>query len=1323
MPSARASPRAPGAFPAGLFRVARAFVVVGFAAFAVALLTIRFAVFPYVEAYRDRLAIALERQLGHPVEIAALSTGWDGWNPKIVVSGFRVRESARSGAPPLLELPEVEAIVSWTSLPLLELRLKELVVDRPRLAIRRDRSGILHVAGMEIDPAQTTDELPLTDWILRQREIVVRDALITWDDDQRNAPQLILDRVQFRLENRFGRHRFGLKGTPPSELASPLDLRGDLTVASVRDWQSVEGGLYVRLEYADVAAWREWLPLPVQIASGKGALRVWFQLAQGEAREIVADLELADVKARLADGLPELDLAHLSGRVGWRTTASEREVFTRDLAFVTTGGDRHDPTTFRLVLRDAAQGRPASGQMEFDQLQLEPLVAFAAYLPLSERIRADLARFSPRGIVTRGRLRWDGTAESPSTFAASGEFRQLGMIAQGAFPGATGITGRFDVTQDRGEVKLDCSDAVVELPRVFHDPLAFDSLRADVKWERREGTTTLRIEQLDFANADAAGSASGTYRFAAQKPGEIDIVARASRAAASQVYRYLPVAVGDGVREWLRKAIVRGDGTDVRLKLAGNPAAFPFANGRGGQFVVTAKAKGAALAYADAWPAIEEIDADFRMEGTRLRIDAATAQVFGVEIGKTRAEIGDMAAAAPLLRIEGVAAGPAAGFLRFVNESPVAARVGHVTRGMEASGNGRLALKLGLYLNRLADTTVAGEYTFADSQLRISGAPTLAKVNGKLAFSERELGGRDIALDVLGGPTRLSVAGAEGQLRVTGGGTVNLLALRREYPLPQLDRLSGTVDWTVAIDARPGATGVVLESPMKGAIVDLPAPLGKTAAETIPLRIERHEDPAQAGTDFVAASYGKVARFAAHRKPSGTGVVIDRALLSLGRATERPDATRAERPGLWVRAELPALNVDDWLAAARRGATEDAGRRDEGVTLAGADLDAGSLEALGVTFNDLRVRMRETKDGWTLDLDGREVAGMATWSVPSGGAPNGRLVARLGRLAIPSRAGATAWRSAESREGSVEPMVDSGAVNPWPTIDVAADVLTSKERNLGRLELTARPSGTDWRIERLVLTNDNGRLEADGEWRALARPQSTRLDVTVDATEAGAFLARFGYVDALQGAPTRIQGQLSWSGAPHEFDFPSLSGAFRVTVGPGRFTKIEPGPGKLLGVLSLQALPRRATLDFRDVFSEGFTFDEINGNVRIANGVMSSDDLKLVGPAAKVDIDGETDLAMETQRLSVHVQPALSTSVSAGAALLFLANPLVGAAVGAGSLLAQTIMKDPIEQMFSYEYTVTGSWADPVVTRSVGTGARASVAPASAPAPSAGVAR
>jgi uncharacterized protein YhdP len=170
----------------------------------------------------------------------------------------------------------------------------------------------------------------------------------------------------------------------------------------------------------------------------------------------------------------------------------------------------------------------------------------------------------------------------------------------------------------------------------------------------------------------------------ARGPGEIEIVAHASRGDARQIYRYLPRSIDEATRHWLGAALVSGSAVDARLKIAGNLADFPFANGKGGKLMFTTKAKAVTLAHTSGWPAIDAIDADVRIDGTRLTIDAARARVHSVEIGKTHVEIADFAASAPLLRIEGEAAGPIAGFLRYINESPVAARIGQLRKAPRA---------------------------------------------------------------------------------------------------------------------------------------------------------------------------------------------------------------------------------------------------------------------------------------------------------------------------------------------------------------------------------------------------------------------------------------------------------------------------------------------------------------------------------------------------------------------------------------------------------------------------------------------------------------
>jgi uncharacterized protein YhdP len=309
-------------------------------------------------------------------------------------------------------------------------------------------------------------------------------------------------------------------------------------------------------------------------------------------------------------------------------------------------------------------------------------------------------------------------------------------------------------------------------------------------------------------------------------------------------------------------------------------------------------------------------------------------------------------------------------------------------------------------------------------------------------------------------------------------------------------------------------------------------------------------------------------------------------------------------------------------------------------------------------------------------------------------APNGRIIARLARLTPPGPGAPGTWKAGPS---SAEAKTEAGGSNPWPEINIESDSYLLRGRDIGRLQLIAHPRGTDWQINKLALSNEAGRIDADGWWRVAGPREQTKLDFVLDVKDAGAYLLRLGHPDAIKTGPTKINGKLEWAGAPSAFDYPTLGGAFRIETGPGRFTKIDPGVGKLLGVLSLQALPRRMALDFTDVFSEGFAFDQIVGDVTIQNGVMKTNELRLTGPAARVSVAGEADLAKETQQLTVRVHPSMSGGVGAGTALLMLANPIVGAAVGVGSLLARQAMREPMEQMFSYEYQVTGSWSDPIV--------------------------
>ncbi len=163
---------------------------------------------------------------------------------------------------------------------------------------------------------------------------------------------------------------------------------------------------------------------------------------------------------------------------------------------------------------------------------------------------------------------------------------------------------------------------------------------------------------------------------------------------------------------------------------------------------------------------------------------------------------------------------------------------------------------------------------------------------------------------------------------------------------------------------------------------------------------------------------------------------------------------------------------------------------------------------------------------------------------------------------------------------------------------------------------------------------------------------------------------------------------------PYALDIPTLSGQIEMNVGGGQFLKQDPGAAKLLGVLSLQALPRLLKLDFHDVFSEGLAFDGISANAMITRGVVKTDNLKMHGVAATVLMEGTADIANESTDLRVVVIPEFN--LGTGPLVYGLAvNPIIGL----GSYLAQLFLRAPVMKALTYQMRITGPWKSPTITK------------------------
>jgi uncharacterized protein YhdP len=324
-----------------------------------------------------------------------------------------------------------------------------------------------------------------------------------------------------------------------------------------------------------------------------------------------------------------------------------------------------------------------------------------------------------------------------------------------------------------------------------------------------------------------------------------------------------------------------------------------------------------------------------------------------------------------------------------------------------------------------------------------------------------------------------------------------------------------------------------------------------------------------------------------------------------------------------------------------------------------------------------------------MQVAGKEMNGEVSWQSEG----NGKLVARLQNLNLGGGGGISevGGKKKETMRKFVSG-ADSTSTE-YPALDLAVDELSWHDKQLGKMELLARQHGPDWLLEHMRLTNPDGVLNADGMYHAAEGKAQTQVNFKLEISNAGKILARSGYPSSVKNGNGKLEGDFSWRGSPDDFSYATLDGKLRLDAGKGQFLKIDPGAGKLLSILSLQALPTHITLGFTDVFSQGFSFDSITGTGQIRQGVLETNDFRIDGSSAKVTMLGKIDLDHETQNLRVRILPTLGDSVSL---LGFVAGPVVGV----GTMIANKILREPLDKLASFEYNVTGSWINPNVTKS-----------------------
>lgn len=900
--------------------------------------------------------------------------------------------------------------------------------------------------------------------------------------------------------------------------------------------------------------------------------------------------------------------------------------------------------------------------------------------------------------VTTGALKLDANIKSvtgkPLQVNGEGEISYLGWQGTETIPAMNGVNASFVADNDGGKVKVKVKDSTLNYPHWFEQPLRVDALDADLQWAVQETGWHWQMTGLQARNPDASAQGSATLDVPVGKPAEINLNMHfATQRTVDNVRNYIPAMLPDSTEKWLKTAIVHGYVPRGEFILRGNPADFPFRN-KAGEFDIRFDIENGVLAYLPEWPEARAVTGELRFHNASMSAKVKSAKIMDLDVVGGTVDIPDMHKNARLL-LDLDTQGDLQAHMNYLQDAPIGRNLRDFMQVAKFSGPSDLRLKLDVPLTKsILDkegVQVDGLVSLHDNRFSIPEYnQTFTKLNGAVYFDQHGVDTNGASGEYRQQPVKLSASTDKTK------GVITVGLQQHNDPalfLPEnLSSLKNYLHGKTAIETRlelpafnfkasksPASLKIHSFSDLQGVEISLPAPLAKPAetARKVQVDVELPFDslkPWQVGVDM--GKHLKVAATLPHKGKQASAIGI-----SLGGKVAKPPAQGISIGGELETFDLLALQGmgTSVSQAGGKGADElppiSANLSIDDLKLGQQSLGKASLTAEGQAI--LQAHVRSGKAQANLHLPVKDIS-------------SGRVNVDLNHIDL-------------NQLSDSMPNQGKGKGNGLSPADFPAMRLTCRDCRKGdfpiqNLTLSMNKVRKDLQIEKLEISNPLLAFSStQGRWYTAADGSSrTELHAIAHIPDPGKLLLGQGSEAGLQGGELHATAQLAWQGAPFSFALDSLSGEGQATLGKGNLTEVEPGIGRLLGLLDIQRLPTRLSMDFRDMTGKGVAFDSISGSFHLEHGVLTTEDTIIDAPAMTAGIRGSTDLVSKTHNQSVTVIPNLSSAL-----------PLVGAAVGglgggAVMLLFNSVTEKSLEEKLNssggFRYQVTGSWAKPDVS-------------------------
>ena len=1282
-------------------------------------ITVRFFLWPQVESHKATFEHLVSQNIGAQLKIEEIKTDWNFLWPSFTIKNIAIYDRLEKSSKPRLTIPELTGNVSWESIWSFQPHFHDLNFNNATIYAHRSQDGNWNIGGIKLD--KKSAGYKSANWLFEQDSLNINDAKIIWLDQLHQSAEHQIEIQSLVLKNTWYKHRLELAIKTPwhKDLANITAKFRHNVLGNAGNWEDWNGRVDWQISDVNLLKINQLFDSSVKVLDGKFSSNGYAYLDSGSLDGGETNLQASQLHFEWNRISKPLKIYNLNSDIKQDTQGKKMSLSATSLKWQLEKTSKATELNNITVYWDKSKNIDSirHAGIKASQIDLGLVEQLAAQFPLPKDISDFIKHYQPDGQLEDLDASWNAdTSKLPFDITLPGfnkshyklEFKFSNLFLKPEKPGllsVSNLNGKIYATELGGKLNISGKNTSLRVPGVLeNDYLSFDRGEGRIEWEKNHETFKYLAKGMYLENSDLAIDFDAEYSPATKKSSELlNIKGKINRAEVNKITQYFPLAMSKDARAYIRSSLKSGQVINGAININGNPQHIPFDTQHPGIFDLNLPIKDVRYSPSPSdlkaegqWADFTNVNGLVSFKGPQLQLDFKSASFESVQLQNIHGSIQNIVDRKAVLNINGEASGSSEDLLKYYIQSPPGLKLQKAAEQINLAGNGKLKINIELPLSNTAKTTIQGSVALDKNQAIFNKNIEIKEITGEIFFSEERILGKNLKANLLGGNisvesgSNLPWKSSEG-MRVHGSVKVNqLIDLLNNNANEQVKLLQQHVDGTASYDGTLGITSngykLDLGLQLKDFSSNFPAPFNKKLGEVLPGKLLINKHAVETNSEIIGQlKIGKLidANFALKE-------ISD---LRMGIGINATGYVPSK--GITSTVVLDTLDTavwQNWLEKHFPDQPNNAKNQTSKKSNLQLDAISAYIKKLIVADRDLTnvsILATHDEDLWHASVNSSLAIGLVQWRSSTSGLPQGKLTARLQKLTIEnSSSGETITKSINQR------------IQKIPALDIQADQFILNGQPYGKIELLANNDKNDWKIEKLTLKTEDAEVKITGRWILPKQTKKldsgrTELNFDLDIDNAGKLLSKLGFPKAIDDGSGKLVGQLSWADAPYKYDLHTLQADLSLDIIKGTILQVDPGLGRLLGVLSFQGLTRIATLDIggvlKPIVTQGTPFDRITSRGTIANGVANIKDLTMKGPQGNVRLTGYANLLNETQDMRVTVSP----NFNAGAASLgyTFINPIIGLS----TLVGQYLIADEVSKLFQLDYLVQGTWATPQI--------------------------